>query len=64
MSVFLIYLTYLAAIAWCLMISNVWLYFEENQWPEWRWQIRIFIALACVGIAFLPIVFLLNFLKP
>ncbi len=64
MIVFLIYLTYLAVIAYFIMLSNVWLYFEERQWPEWKWQIKIFTVMACVGIAFLPIVFLLNFLRP
>ena len=62
MIVFLIYLTYFAAIAWCIMLSNVLLYFEENQWAEWRWQLKAFIQLACVGIAFLPIVILLIYL--
>jgi hypothetical protein len=44
------------------MLSNVLLYFEENQWAEWRWQLKAFIQLACVGIAFLPIVILLIYL--
>jgi hypothetical protein len=47
-----------------MILSNVLLYFEEGEWPEWFWQIKWFIILACVGIAFIPIAILLNLLKP
>ncbi len=59
-----IYLIYLAVMAYCIFLANVWEMFTEGEWLEWRFQGWAFVRLALMGLALMPILFLLKYLKP
>jgi hypothetical protein len=61
---FYIYLFYLAVCAYAIFLANVWDRFKEGEWWEWYVQGYFFARLALMGLAFMPIVILLNYLRP